>query len=82
MAGDDKAEISVAVASDHVDAIDSVVAQLRALGMEIDTSLPELGIITGRIDDSQKEEVERVEGVAHVERIREYQLPPPESEVQ
>ena len=76
------AEVTIAVDDDHVGNLDEVAERLRAVGMAVDELLGEIGIITGRIAESRKEELESVEGVSHVERSREYRLPPPDSEIQ
>jgi DNA-binding ferritin-like protein len=76
------AEVSISVDDEYVGDLDEVAERLRALGLSVDELLSEIGIITGHIAESQADDLETVEGVAHVERSREYQLPAPDSEIQ
>lgn len=76
------AEVTISVDDDHVGTLDAVAERLRAVGLSVDELLAEIGIITGRIAESRAGDLETVEGVAHVERSRSYQLPPPESDIQ
>jgi hypothetical protein len=80
--GEHSAEVTIAVDEDHLGDLDAVASRLREAGMSVGTLLREIGIITGRIEDSRADDLENVEGVAHVERGREYRLAPPDSEIQ
>lgn len=76
------AEVTVSVDEDHVGNLDEIAERLEALGLSVEELLGEIGVITGRIEESRAGDLEAVEGVAHVERSRGYQLPPPESDIQ
>lgn len=79
---DQSFEVTIAVDDDHVGDLDAVARRLREAGLSVENVLAEIGIITGRIDGSRAANLEDVEGVAQVERSREYQLAPPDSEIQ
>jgi hypothetical protein len=76
------AEVTISVDDEHVGNLDEVAQRLREAGLSVGELLAEIGIITGRIAESRADDLEKVEGVAHVERGREYQLAPPDSEIQ
>ena len=66
----------------HVEDVQAVAARLREAGMTVKATHELIGTVTGWIDDSQVSALERVDGVASVERERSYELPPPDSPVQ
>jgi len=79
---DARAEVTISVDDDYLADFRGVAERLREAGLSIEDLLEELGVITGRIDESKAQELEGIEGVAHVERSRDYQLAPPDSEIQ
>jgi hypothetical protein len=74
--------ISVTIADDQLTDIHAVAGRLAAAGMHIDRVLPPVGVITGYVETSQRNAVERVPGVAAVEDETTFQLPPSDDEVQ
>jgi hypothetical protein len=80
MAG--KVRVTIAVADDHMDRVDSVVAGLRDAGVSVEQTLAAAGAIVGSVDETNVDALARVTGVAGVERERTYQLPPPDSPIQ
>jgi hypothetical protein len=74
--------VNVAVSEDYQKRFADMVRRLKKAGMEVDQQWENLGIIGGRIDEEQIERLKRFKGVAGVEVDQEYQLAPPESEVQ
>jgi hypothetical protein len=79
---DQSFEVTIAVDDRHVGDLDAVASRLREAGLSVENVLAEIGVITGRTDEEHAAALEDVEGVAHVERSREYQLAPPDSEIQ
>ena len=75
-------DVTVTVADAQVGAIEDVVAELRAAGMEVDGVLAAVGAITGSIAESQLAAIAALPGVAAVEQQTSFQLPPPDAEVQ
>jgi hypothetical protein len=76
------AEVTVAVKEHYKDRISEVVRNLQSAGMNVERSMEQLGLITGSIDPKKVKALSQVEGVLHVESAREFQLPPPESDIQ
>jgi len=76
------AKITVTVADAHLASIDDVAVRLREAGMEVETVLAAIGIITGSVADDRLAALEAVPGVAAVEEQTDFQIPPPESDVQ
>lgn len=77
-----KIHVSVSVDDAHLDRIQAVAENLQSAGMEVEQTLAITGVINGLIEEDQIEAISQVEGVQHVEPEREFQLPPPDSEVQ
>jgi hypothetical protein len=80
MAG--KVRVTIAVADDHMDRLDSVVAGLRDAGVSVEQTLAAAGAIVGSTEETNVEALGRVAGVAAVEREGTFQLPPPDSPIQ
>jgi hypothetical protein len=60
-----------------------VAAALQDAGLRLGAELPETGVITGSVEDEAAiEPLREVEGVEAVEQAQEFQLPPPDSDVQ
>ena len=74
--------VNVALADDCMDRFSEVVKAAKKAGLKVEQELELLGMMSGSIDSSKLEKLSRVPGVATVERAQEYQLPPPDSEVQ
>ena len=76
------ANLSILVAEEFVDRLPEVVNELRSAGMHIERVLESVGAITGSAPRDKVETLSHIAGVESVEPEREYQLPPPESDVQ
>lgn len=74
--------LSVAVNDDYLNRMSEVVQKLQAAGMKVEQVMETLGIITGSCSSEKVKALSGVEGVTHVERSREYQIAPPDSEIQ
>lgn len=74
--------ITITVDDDHVGRINDVANQLRDAGMQVHQVLGSAGIITGAVTDAQRPAIAQVPGVASVENQQEFQLPPPDSDIQ
>ena len=77
-----KHKVVVTVEDSGADAIEKVSERCRAAGLRITESLEFLGQIIGEIDADKEASLRRVPGVSSVEPSQEYQLPPPDSDVQ
>ena len=74
-----KTDLLVSISDDHLDRVDGIVKRLEAEGMEVRHLLPELGTVTGAIDDSRVEVLNSIDGVAAVEAAREVEIAPESS---
>ena len=74
-------DVVVSVDDEHRQAMSAVTERLREAGMEIDESMEAIGAVAGRITSEQLEELDHIDGVAHVERSGTFQVPPPDSDV-
>lgn len=77
-----KVSLSVAVKDDYLDRFSDVAEDCRKAGLKVEEELEQIGVITGTIDAAKADALKKVRGVAHVEESHDYQLPPPESEIQ
>ncbi len=75
-------EVIIMLAPDYKSRLPEVVQRLQALGLNVEQQLELTGVITGSIDPDRRSDLERVEGVAHVEVSHVVQLPPPDHELQ
>ncbi len=75
-------KVTVTIADDHVAETDAIAEQLRAAGMNVEQVLNAVGMITGWVPAEQRPSVEALPGVAAVEEETNFQLAPPDSEVQ
>jgi UDP-N-acetylmuramate-alanine ligase len=77
-----KVNLLVSVDDEHLDRFSEVVKGLEDAGMDVEQELEETGVITGSIDSEKVEQLRKVEGVSHVEESRQFQIAPPDSDIQ
>ena len=77
-----KVKVSVSVDDAHVNQILKVAEGLQSVGMDVEQTLPSVGVISGSIASDQVNRLYQIEGVQHIEPERSYQLAPPDSDVQ
>ena len=77
-----KVNLLICVDDRNKEQIPKVVEALQASGLKIERVMEQTGVVTGSIDSTQVEGIARVEGVVAVEVEQEFQLKPPESEIQ
>jgi hypothetical protein len=75
-------KLVVSVHDDYSDRLPEVAERLQAAGMQIDQWLVEIGVITGSTSSGNVNSLTQIEGVADVEPSQEYQISPPESDIQ
>ncbi|MDJ0590059.1 MAG: hypothetical protein QNJ72_08715 [Pleurocapsa sp. MO_226.B13] len=77
-------EVNLLISVEDIDReqILEVVQALQTYGVKIERVMEQIGIIRGSIDAEEVKGVSQVEGVAAVEVEQEFQLKPPESEIQ
>lgn len=74
--------VIVSVADHYLDRFPEVAQHLKEAGLQVDQELRETGVLTGTIDSSKTVELSRIPGVEAVEPERDYQLAPPDSDIQ
>jgi hypothetical protein len=79
--GASPANVVVTVRDSHLPHMKDLAAKLEARGMKVDSVLEGTGQITGSFAKSPSA-LKEIEGVAGSENIPQFQLPPPDSEVQ
>ena len=75
-------KVNVTIADEDPERFSEVVRRLEEAGLQVEQSLPEIGIVSGSIDAAKRGDLDHVQGVAGVEAERTFQLPPPDSPVQ
>ena len=79
---DGKVQVLIAIDDEHLNDIDRVVKACAKVGLEVESSLESIGTITGAIDPDKLDELARIPGVAGVERAGEYDVGPPDQDLQ
>ncbi|MGK7873500.1 MAG: ketohydroxyglutarate aldolase [Xenococcaceae cyanobacterium] len=77
-----KVNLSVSVDDEHMERILEVAQGLQSAGMNVEQVMDKLGVITGSCDSEKVEALSQVKGALYVERQQEYQLAPPEEDIQ
>ena len=77
-----KVKVSVSVDDAHVNQILKVAEGLQSVGMDVEQTLPSVGVISGSIASDQVNRLYQIEGVQHIEPERSYHLAPPDSDIQ
>jgi hypothetical protein len=75
-------KVNVVVADDYLDRFSEVVKRAKEAGLQVEQPLETIGVVSGSIDPAKLAALKRVEGVTAVEPSRDFQLAPPESEIQ
>lgn len=72
--------VTVTIDEDHRSAVALISEQLQQRGMEVDSVLEGLGMVTGATQDPEM--LRHVEGVESVDEGLEFQLPSPGEDIQ
>jgi hypothetical protein len=78
----DKVDLVISVDDEHLGRFSEVVKNVEDVGMAVDQQMEEIGVVTGSIEPEKVAPLSNVEGVSYVERSREFQIAPPDSDVQ
>jgi len=70
-------KVTVSIDDNHLSAIHEVAAHLREHGLEVQSVLEGVGVITGSVPDEQRQTLLNVPGVASVDPELDVRLPPP-----
>jgi hypothetical protein len=74
--------ITVTVGDDHVHDVNGVAEHLKGAGMRVEQVLDAMGIITGSVPADRRAALERLPGVAGVEVDHDFQIAPPDADIQ
>jgi hypothetical protein len=75
-------QVNISVADDYLEKFSEVVQRIEQAGLTVEQQLEMVGVITGSIDSDKIANLDKIEGIAAVERSRSYQLPPADSPIQ
>ncbi len=75
-------QVSIAVDDAYLNDFAEIVKAGRALGLEVEQQLPEVGVITGRMPADKVADMAACKGVYAVERPRSFRIAPPEDDLQ
>jgi hypothetical protein len=75
-------KVNVIIADDYRKRFAAVVRQCIKAGLKVEQELKEVGVVSGFIASTKLAALDRVKGVAAVERERAFQLSPPDSNIQ
>jgi hypothetical protein len=75
-------KISISVDDAHLSEIEKISQNLQSSGVNVEQTLPSIGIISGSIDPDLVNSLYQIEGVQKVEQQETYQLAPPSSHIQ
>lgn len=74
--------LSLSVSDSHLDRMDEVSEAAGKAGLRVEQKLGDIGVLIGTIEKSKIGDLHRIDGVAHVEEERRFDLAPPGSPVQ
>jgi hypothetical protein len=77
-----KVNLLVSVDDEHLNRFSEVVKGLKDAGMDVEQEMEGIGTVTGSIDSEKVEQLRKVEGISHVEESRQFQIAPPDSDIQ
>jgi len=77
-----KVRLSVSISDSHMGRVSDVAAAAERAGMNVEQQLPQIGALTGTIEQDQLQALRRVAGIQHVEEEREVGIAPPGGRVQ
>lgn len=75
-------QVLVSVDDQHLPKIREVVEKCKAAGLQVEQTLEKIGTLTGSIHPDKIPALSKVTGVSSVERSQDYQIAPPESDIQ
>ena len=77
-----KVSLLIYVNDEHLDRFSEVVKGVEDIGLEVEQRMDDIGVLSGSIDSEKVEPLRKVEGVSHIEQSRQFQIAPPDSDVQ
>ena len=77
-----KLDVTVSIKNDHLPRFRELVEGMKKSGLDVERQLQSVGVVTGKIDANRVADLRALNGIGAVEEGREYQIAPPDSEVQ
>jgi hypothetical protein len=74
--------VNIVVADEYMGRFSQVLQRSKKVGLHVKDQMKEMGLIIGSIDSSKLDELKRVKGISAVEKDREINLAPPDSDIQ
>jgi len=78
----ERTDVTISVADEHLANWDEVAEGLKSEGFHVDQAMKNSGVFTGSVDSAKLAGLHKVKGVSAVEASRNYQIAPPDSDVQ
>jgi cell division protein ZapA (FtsZ GTPase activity inhibitor) len=66
----------ISVRDSHLGSLDDIAKAAEQAGMDVDTKMAEIGVVSGLIDADRIDRLRAIEGVQDVEVDKKFTLPP------
>jgi hypothetical protein len=66
----------ISVRDSHLGSLDDIAKAAEQAGMDVDTKMTEIGVVSGLIDADRIDRLHAIEGVQDVEVDKKFSLPP------
>jgi cell division protein ZapA (FtsZ GTPase activity inhibitor) len=66
----------ISVRESHLGSLDDIAKAAEQAGMDVDTKMAEIGVVSGLIDADRIDRLRAIEGVQDVEVDKKFTLPP------
>jgi methylmalonyl-CoA mutase cobalamin-binding subunit len=77
-----KKQVLVSINDSHMDRIATVIEELKKEGLDVQRSMPKLGVVSGAAEHGDLAALQEVDGVTSVEEERSVEVAPPDAPVQ
>jgi hypothetical protein len=77
-----KKQIVVSIDDSHLDRMPAVLDRLKQEGLEVQRSMPLLGVVSGAVEQEKFSSLREIDGVNSVEEERGVDIGPPDSAIQ
>lgn len=77
-----KKQVLVSINDSHMDRLATVIEKLKKKGLEVQRSMPKLGVVSGAAEHDDLAALQDVDGVNSVDEERSVEVAPPDAPVQ
>jgi hypothetical protein len=74
-----RVDVNISITDEQLPHFAEIVASLRAAGLEVTSTSPSLGFVSGTIDSSKLPDLQQIDGIDAVEADRDVGIPPGEN---